>query len=79
MKPKYDYLMDYIPDKDLYKAVMFACKIMRGGTTPELAIRRAAKYYDVDMSDVAHYVGQRGNRIKEERKEEKKTRRRNDT
>jgi recombinational DNA repair protein RecR len=65
-KAKYDYLMDYIPNKDVYKAVMFACKMRREGVSVENAIRRASKYYDVDMSEVAHYMGQRGSRKRSE-------------
>lgn len=67
-KTKYDYVMDYISDKDVFKAVMFACKMIRNGTSPNNAIRKAANYYDVDMTDVAHYVGQRGARISSERR-----------
>lgn len=61
-KPRHEYLMDYIPDKDMFKAVMWAVKMIRSGTSPSIAIRRAAYHYDVDMADVAHYVGQRGGR-----------------
>lgn len=64
--PKSPYIMDYIPDKDLYKAVMFACKMIRNGTNPSIAIRRASYYYEVDMADVSHYVGQRGGRKRAE-------------
>lgn len=67
MKPKYEYVMDYIADKDVYKAVMFACKMMRNGTSANNAIRKASMYYDVDMSDVAKYVGQRGGRRSQEK------------
>ncbi len=61
-KAKYDYIMDYISDKDTYKAVMFAAKMMREGKDKQQAIRTASRYYDVDMTDVAHYLGQRGGR-----------------
>lgn len=50
--------MDYIPDKTLFKAVMFARKMMREGTPPGVANTRAAQYYRVSVSDVAHYTGQ---------------------
>lgn len=60
--PKHKYIMDYIPDKDLYKAVEFASKMIRKGEYPPKAIRIAAHYYQVDMTDVAHYVGQKGGR-----------------
>ena len=65
-KPKYEYEMDYISDKPTYKAVMFARKMMRDGLRAPVAIRKAAYYYDVDMSDVAHYVGQVGGRKRQE-------------
>lgn len=61
-KAKYDYMMDYINDKDVYKAVMFACKMIREGKDFHQAIRTASRYYDVDMDDVRHYVSQRGRR-----------------
>lgn len=67
-KAKYEYVMDYIPDKDVYKAVMFARKMRREGRNAENAIRIASRYYDVDMSDVAHYMGQVGGRKRQERK-----------
>jgi len=56
-------VMDYIPDKTLFKAVMFARKMIRGGTRPSIANSRAAKYYGVSISNVAHYTGQTGGRI----------------
>lgn len=66
-KSKYDYLMDKASDKDTFKAVMFACKMIRQGTLPGNAIRIAARYYDCDMSEVAKLVGQRGGRINSEK------------
>ena len=54
------YAMDYIPDKALYAAVMFARKMMLEGTPPGVANARAANYYRVDVKDVAHYTGQAG-------------------
>ena len=65
-KARYDYLMDYISDKDVFKAVMFAAKMIRNGKNKAQAIRIASRYYDVDMSDVAHYLGQRGGRKRAE-------------
>lgn len=67
-KAKYDYVMDYIDDKDLFKAVMWACKMIREGTSPATAIRRSSRYYGKDMSDIAHYVGQRGSRKANEKR-----------
>lgn len=61
-KPRYDYIMDYIDDKETYKAVMFACKMIRQGREYNQAIRTASRYYDVDMDAVRHYVSQRGGR-----------------
>jgi len=54
------YAMDYIPDKTLYAAVMFARRMMSQGTPPGVANTRAANYYGVAVSDVAHYTGQVG-------------------
>ncbi len=65
-KPKYDYIMDFIDNKDTYKAVMFACKMIRQGKEYNQAIRTACRYYDVDMKDVRHYVSQRGRRMQVE-------------
>lgn len=56
------YKMDYIPDKRLYVAVMFALKMMREGTPPGVANTRAANHYGVAVQDVAHYTGQVGGR-----------------
>ena len=55
-----EHLMDYIPDKTVYKAVMFARKMIREGTKPPIANTRAAKFYGVPVKDVAHYTGQTG-------------------
>lgn len=67
-KAKSPYIMDYISDKDTYKAVMFACQMIREGTSPSIAIRKAAYYYETDIEDVAYYVGQRGGRKRKERR-----------
>lgn len=67
-KPKYDYVMDYIEDKDVFRAVMFAAKLIRDGRSANNAVRIASRYYDVDMSDVAHYLGQRGARRRNEKR-----------
>lgn len=56
--------MDYIDDKDLYAAVMFARKLMREGVPGGLAVYKAARYYGVDQSDVARYASQAGNKSK---------------
>ena len=56
--------MEYIPNKQLYKSVMFARKMIRGGTSPGIAITRAAKYYGVSSKDVAHHVGQVASKVR---------------
>ena len=61
-KTRAAYKMDFIPDKELFKAVMFARKMIYQGTRVDIAIYRAAVYYGYDTSDVAHYIGQRGGR-----------------
>ena len=68
--PRHEYIMDYIPDKDLYKAVMYARDMIHDRTQPSIAIRKAAFAYKVDMSDVAKYIGQGGGR--KEKKTNKK-------
>jgi hypothetical protein len=51
--------MDYISDRTLFKAIMFARRMIgRNNQVPSNAIRIAAKYYEVDASKVARYVGQ---------------------
>ena len=47
----------FIKDRELYKAVSFAVKMIRQGTNPGVANTRAAEYYGVAVSDVARYVG----------------------
>lgn len=59
-KGKRMYAMDYIPDKQLYAAVMFARMMIREGTPPGVAIIRAANHYGYETKQVAHYVGQAG-------------------
>ena len=58
----YDYAMDYIADKNLYKAVMWARKMRREGKPARDAIRIAARYYRVSDKDIAYYMGQVGGR-----------------
>jgi len=60
--------MDYIPDKKLYKAVMFARNMIRKGINPPIANSRPAKYYKVSVSDVARHTGQTGGRVAARRK-----------
>ena len=58
------HVMEFISDKTLFKAVMFARSMMRSGTKPPLANHRAAEFYSVKTEDVAHYTGQTGARVK---------------
>ena len=52
------YYMPFIKDKDLYKAIVFAKRlIVQEGMAAGLANYKAAKYYDVNVSKVARYVG----------------------
>lgn len=61
-----NYKMDYIKDKDTYKAVMYACKLMKPPYNKYYsdAIGIASNYYGVKYSDVQHYVSQRSGRKK---------------
>ena len=68
MRPRIRLACDYIPDKGLASAVLFAVKMMREGTYAPLANARAAKYYGVKIADVAFYTGQHSARIKESRR-----------
>ena len=70
-KVQYDYLMDKASDADTYKAVMFACNMIRQGQSPGIAIRTASRYYQVDMDEVAHLVAQRGGRRNAEKSSRK--------
>lgn len=56
------YSMDYIADKDLFKAVMFACALLKDGKSYTKAIGMASKYYNVNPDDVRHFVSQRSGR-----------------
>ena len=58
-----EHIMDYIKDKTLFKAVMFARKMIRDGTPVGLAEYKAARYYGVKKSDVSFYVSQTGGRV----------------
>lgn len=48
--------LPYIPDKDLYAAVMFACKMVRENGYFNKDCGIAADYYDVDVDEVKRYV-----------------------
>ena len=53
------YKYPFIADKELYKAVMFACKMIREEGFFNKAVARAADYYNVDEEDVAREVRKR--------------------
>lgn len=59
--------MEFISDPNLYKAVMFARRMIGKGTPPPLAISKAARYHGYATGAVAHYVGQAAARIKNRR------------
>lgn len=54
---------DHIDDKQVFKAVLFAIKMIRSGTPPNIANARAATYYGVAVADVAYFGGQHAARI----------------
>lgn len=58
------YSMDYISDKDTFRAVMFACKLLKGGKSYTKSIAIACDYYGVNPDDVRHFVAQRGGRAR---------------
>lgn len=58
----HSYSMDYIEDKDVYKAVMFACQLLKQGKSYTSAIGISSNYYDVNPEEVRHYVSQRSGR-----------------
>ncbi len=56
------YIMDYIEDRNTYKAVMFACKLLKNGDSYTKAVGVACRYYDANPEDVRHYLSQRSGR-----------------
>jgi len=67
-----NYKLPYIPDKELYSAVMYAINMIKEGVGVGLANYRAAKYYKFETSEVAKFVGQfLGNCRKTKPKKEK--------
>ena len=56
------YSMDYINDKATYKAVMFACNLLKQGKSYKSAIGIACRYYGANPDDVRHFVSQRSGR-----------------
>lgn len=67
---KHKYVMDYIEDPVVYKAVMFACNLLKKGNSYNSAILISSNYYRVDPDDVRHYVSQRSGRSQANRSEE---------
>ena len=59
---QHEFVMDYIEDKAVLKAVMFACSLLKKGKNYSSAVRIASRYYDVDAGDVRHYLSQRSGR-----------------
>ena len=65
---KLNLCCDSMDDHDLFKAVSFSLAMMREGTPAPLANRRAARYYEVKLCDVAKCCCQHAARIKEGRR-----------
>jgi hypothetical protein len=57
--------MPYIKDKNVFKAVMFSRSLMRENVSIGLAIYKAAKYYGLETSKVAKYMGKLGSNVRE--------------
>lgn len=58
----YAYSMDYIDDKNTFKAVMFACDLLKKGNSYTKSIGIASRYYNVNPDDIRHFVSQRSGR-----------------
>ena len=67
------YSMDYINDKNTYKAVMFVCDLLKKGNSYTKAIGIACNYYGANPHDVRHFVSQRGARKQADIKKSKFT------
>ena len=65
------YLMDYIDNKDTFKAVMYACNLLKRGTSYTKAIGVASSFYEVNPDDVRHFVSQRSGRKQANQKSRK--------
>lgn len=53
---------DFIEDKDTFKAVQFARKLIKDGMAVGLATWKAARYYEAPLDDVRKFVAQVGAR-----------------
>lgn len=51
--------MKYISDKATYCAIMFAKKMIKDGIPGNIAVSRAARYYDVDTLEVSRGLNSR--------------------
>lgn len=49
--------MPFIEDKTMFRAICFARKMTKEGMGAGLAISKAARYYELPESDVAHWMG----------------------
>ena len=64
------YAVDKIDDVNLFKAVGFAIKMIRDGKRYDYANAIAAATYGYKTKEVAHYVGQRAQRLKQYRNDD---------
>lgn len=65
------YPMDYIDDRKTFKAVMFACDLLKKGKSYTSAIGIACNYYGANPNDVRHFVSQRSGRKQANMKSQK--------
>jgi hypothetical protein len=56
-QPKKKFPFPYIPDKELFKAVMFAWRLKKEHPK-EIAISKSANYYKVDPASISTYWDQ---------------------
>ena len=57
--------MPYISNKNTFKAVVFARRLMGAGYSIGLANYKAANYYDVCVSEIARYMGKLASNTRE--------------
>lgn len=53
-------MMEYIKDKEVFKAVSFASSMIKKGVSKGLSVYKAASYYNVATYEVASHLGRRG-------------------
>jgi hypothetical protein len=56
--PKTANKLPFIPDKNVFRAVMFALKMIEEGIPPQDAYIRSGKYYNADRGEIAKYCNQ---------------------